>query len=150
MEQIVALKNIPNVVFAGFQDQTRLARAYAASDVFVLPSIAHETWGIVVNEAMNFSLPIVATDKVGSARDLVKDGDNGFIVPAGDVGALAGALGQLVGSPELRSRLGARSLRRITDWHFGTTADGVVQAAVGAVSASKPKPWVEDIGLTDE
>jgi glycosyltransferase involved in cell wall biosynthesis len=132
IEQVVARDRIPDVVFAGFQDQPSLGRAYAASDIFVLPSGWHETWGIVVNEAMNFSLPVVVTDKVGSAADLVQTGENGFVVPASDVDALAQSLEQLIVSRDLRMRMGEQSLRRIKEWHYGTTSEGIIQAALAA------------------
>jgi glycosyltransferase involved in cell wall biosynthesis len=137
MEQMVIGDNIPDVVFAGFLDQSQLPRAYVASDIFVLPSL-RETWGIVVNEAMNFSLPIVVTDKVGSALDLVVNGNNGFVVPHQDHSALERALERLIASAELRLHMGERSLRRISEWHFGTTAEGVVQAALVATGRRTP------------
>ena len=132
MERLVARERIPDVVLAGFQDQRRLGRAYAASDIFVLPSESHETWGIVVNEAMNFALPVVVTDKVGSGADLVRSGENGFVVPASEMDALIASLEQLITAPELRLEMGKRSLRRITDWNYGITVEGIVQAALAA------------------
>ena len=132
MERFVARNRIPDVVFAGFQDQAQLPKAYAASDIFVLPSVSHETWGIVVNEAMNFSLPIIVTDKVGSAIDLVRTAQNGYVVPATDLDALTRSLEKLVASPALRLRMGEQSLHRITEWRYATTAEGIVQAALAA------------------
>ena len=80
---------------AGFLNQSELPEAYVAADVFCLPSVLHETWGLVVNEALNFGLPVVVSDKVGCAADLVRPGWNGFVVPAGQPGPLADALEQL-------------------------------------------------------
>ena len=70
---------------------------YAAADVLVVPSIAtrtfREPWGLVVNEAMNQGLPVIASDAVGAvAGGLVRDGRNGLVVRAGDSGALAHAM----------------------------------------------------------
>ena len=77
-----------------------LRNLYAAADVLVLPSIPtrtfREPWGLVVNEAMNQGLPVIASDAVGAAAGgLVRDGRNGLVVPAGDSAALAGALRRL-------------------------------------------------------
>jgi glycosyltransferase involved in cell wall biosynthesis len=47
-----------------------------------------ETWGLAVNEAMNFALPIVVSDTCGCSYDLVTNGENGFIVPEGDISQL--------------------------------------------------------------
>src|SRR5262249_23578631 len=77
--------------FQNFTDKAGLAEYYAAADIFVLPSRS-ETWGLVINEAMEFGLPIVTTSAVGAAPDLVTDGENGYVVPPDDAGALAAAL----------------------------------------------------------
>jgi glycosyltransferase involved in cell wall biosynthesis len=89
-------------------DRSTLARYYAAADIFVLPSRS-ETWGLVINEAMEFGLPIVTTSAVGAAADLVAPGTNGLVVPPDDSNALAGALEQLVCDPGLRRAMGERS-----------------------------------------
>ena len=80
--------------------------------MLVVPSIPtrtfREPWGLVVNEAMNRGLAVIATDAVGAAAGgLVRDGDNGLIVPAGDSAALAEAIARLAGDPQLRARMGA-------------------------------------------
>jgi glycosyltransferase involved in cell wall biosynthesis len=90
---------------------TELRNFYAAADVLVLPSIPtrtfREPWGLVVNEAMNRGLPVIASDAVGAAGGgLVRDGHNGIVVPAGNPIALAAALRRLAGDPSLRTRLG--------------------------------------------
>jgi glycosyltransferase involved in cell wall biosynthesis len=96
------------VRFAGPVDRDELVPFYAEADVFVLPSRS-EPWGMVLNEAAAAGLPLVATEEVGAARDLIEDGVNGFIVPAGDEDALAEALRRLAADPALRAAAGARS-----------------------------------------
>src|SRR5712691_10202504 len=76
----VEKQRIRDVHFAGFLDQTQIAQAYTVADIFALVSAYDETWGLVVNEAMNFDLPIVVSDRVGCAADLVSHGKNGFVV----------------------------------------------------------------------
>lgn len=132
----VERERIPDVVFAGFYDQTRVPRAYAAADVFALVSKEHETWGLVVNEAMSFALPVVVSDKVGCAVDLVRD-ENGFVVPADRVELLAERLGELVDSPELRGRLGAASPDIVDDWRYEVGAAGVLDAVAAAVGSGR-------------
>src|SRR5205085_5919320 len=92
----------------GELDEHRLAEAYVAADVFALLS-THEPWGVVVNEAAASGLPLVLSDRVGAARDLLRDGENGLLVPAGDTDAAADALRRLAADPEVRARMGARS-----------------------------------------
>jgi len=84
---------------------------YASCDVLVLPSIPtrtfREPWGLVVNEAMNRGLPVIASDAVGAvAGGLVRDAHNGLVVPANDEPALAHALRRLADDGALRKRLG--------------------------------------------
>lgn len=128
LERTVAqLGRSDNVHFTGFVNQSELPKYYKAADVFVLPS-SRETWGLVINEAMNFSLPVVATDAVGAVPDLV-DEDNGRVVATDDVDALAEVLKTLLDSEQLRERLGEESSRRIESWGIEETADGIVDGA---------------------
>ena len=79
---------LTNVCFTGFVNQSALPRYYGACDVFVLPSI-DEPWGLAINEAMCAGLPIVASSEIGCVPDLVRDGGNGLLFPAGNIAALA-------------------------------------------------------------
>ena len=91
LEAAVAQRGWSSVRFCGFQNQTTLPDYYAACDVFVLPS-EREPWGLVVNEVMNAGKPVIVSDQVGAALDLVDDGVNGFVVPVGHVDTLADRL----------------------------------------------------------
>jgi glycosyltransferase involved in cell wall biosynthesis len=84
-----------------------LVDLYDRADVFVLPSLG-ECFGIATVEAMAAGLPVVASD-VGGTADIVDEGVNGYIVPAGDVRALAGALDGLIGDPARRAAMALRS-----------------------------------------
>jgi glycosyltransferase involved in cell wall biosynthesis len=119
-------RRLANVRFVGFKNQTEIAPYFAMSDVFVLPS-GFEPWGLVVNEAMCFGLPIIASDKVGAAGDLVEPGVNGFIYPAGDVSALAAHREQLVLSPALRHSAGQASGKLIQKWGIPQVVGGVLE-----------------------
>ncbi len=124
------------VRFTGFLNQSRLPSAYRLASVFVLPS-TEEMWGLVVNEAMSVGLPIVCTDAVGCAPDLVGP-DNGWIVPAGDVDALARALGEALGPETDLAAMGAASARRIARWGVAEAVEGFVEA-VKTVSARRSR-----------
>src|SRR5262249_17431496 len=99
------------VVWLGDAGPAQLRGVFAAADGLVVPSIPTRTfrgpWGLVVNEAMNRGLPVIASDAVGAAAGgLVRDGRNGLVVPAGDPGALAAAIARLAADVSLRARLG--------------------------------------------
>jgi glycosyltransferase involved in cell wall biosynthesis len=74
--------------FLGFRNQDQMGEVYVNSDMLVLPSRFSETWGLVVNEAMQFGLPAIVSDRVGCGPDLVEAGRTGWIFPAGDAIAL--------------------------------------------------------------
>jgi glycosyltransferase involved in cell wall biosynthesis len=139
LKEAVKTSAIPDVYFAGFMNQSEIARAYASADIFALPSKEHETWGVAVNEAMNFGVPIVVTDKVGSTVDLVRDGVNGFVVPFNDPIVLGNRLLRLVDSPQLRQSLGASSRELIRNWSYDSAAGGIISAVRHAVG---PERWL--------
>jgi glycosyltransferase involved in cell wall biosynthesis len=120
-----------------------LRNFYAASDVLVLPSIAtrkfREPWGLVVNEAMNRALPIIASDAVGAAAGgLVRAGHNGLIVPAGNPQALAEAIKGLAQDGALRRRLGDAGAHDVKDYTYAAWAEGFAQA-LASVGVSRER-----------
>jgi glycosyltransferase involved in cell wall biosynthesis len=96
------------VVFAGHATRPELPRWYGAADVFVLPSRS-EPWGMVLNEAAMAGLPLVATEAVGAAYDLIEPNVNGYLVPPDDVTALADAMRKVEADAEWRASAGRRS-----------------------------------------
>lgn len=111
----------------GFQPQRQLAALYDLCDLFVLPS-RRETWGLVVNEVMNAARPVIASDRVGAARDLVRDGVNGFVYPVGDVAALTARLRETLGDRERLAAMGRESRRIIEGWGFEQNVAGLKSA----------------------
>ena len=99
--------------FAGFLNQSEIGRAYAAADVLVLPSDEGETWGLVVNEAMQYGRPAIVSDRVGCGPDLIRDGDTGFVFPAGDRKALANRMTACVSNPERTAEMGRRAKEHV-------------------------------------
>jgi glycosyltransferase involved in cell wall biosynthesis len=116
-------------VVTGGLAEDELARRYVEADVFALLS-RHEPWGVVVNEAAASGLPLVLSDRVGAAHDLLREGDNGFMVPADDAVAAAAVLRRLDADPELRRRMGARSRELVRAWDY----DASVEAFLAATS----------------
>ncbi|HVG22697.1 MAG TPA: glycosyltransferase family 4 protein [Thermoanaerobaculia bacterium] len=114
------------VRFAGFVNQADLPKHYAMCDVFVLPSV-YEPRGAVINEAMACGLPVVVTDRCGSIGDIVLEGENAFIYPAGDAAALAHALDALA-DDGVRARMARRSREIIATWDYARGVEGVKQA----------------------
>ena len=122
------IASIPTVTHLGFQPTHTLIQLYALAERAVVPSRA-ETWGLSVNEALACGCPVVATDAVGAAHDLIEDGVNGYLVPVGDVAALAAAL--------VAHRPDARANRRIDRWSYEFGAE---QFAEGVELALRRQP----------
>jgi glycosyltransferase involved in cell wall biosynthesis len=118
----------------GDVDEERLAELYVAADVFALLSL-HEPWGVVVNEAAASGLPLVLSDRVGAAYDLLRDDENGLLLPAGDVDAAARAIQRLADDPELRRRMGARSRELVRGWGYEASVVSFVAAVRDATAA---------------
>lgn len=116
-----------DVRLAGFVNQAQLSAFYAASDCLVLPS-EYEPWGLVVNEAMAAGLPVIVSDKVGCAADLVRSGENGVVYRCGDLAALAEALGVVVTDADRRRCWGRRSREIISGWDYQADVQGIVGA----------------------
>ncbi len=85
-EEYVQLKNslkLNNIHFIGFKKKENLIEYYKAADAFVLPT-REDIWGLVINEALTYGLPVITTDNCLAGLELVENGVNGYIVPVGD------------------------------------------------------------------
>jgi glycosyltransferase involved in cell wall biosynthesis len=119
----------PDIVFAPFQNQSLMPRTYAVADLFVLPSYGRdETWGLAVNEAMCLGRPIIVSDHVGCAQDLVHPQRNGLVFPAGDVPALAEALRQALAEPHRLRAWGEQSREIIKGYSYEQATKGLLAA----------------------
>ena len=128
LERYAEENHLDNVAFMGFQNQTELPYFYFMSDVFVLPSGYGETWGLVVNEAMCYSLPVIVSDRVGCGGDLVTS-KNGYIFEYSNKKQLAQCLDRLVSDSSLRESFGSESLRVIRKYNQDLAANNILEAA---------------------
>jgi glycosyltransferase involved in cell wall biosynthesis len=113
------LRERPNVHATGAWPHRLAIEALRRSLFTVAPSLWPEPFGLVALEAAAAGRPIVASD-IGGLRDIVVDGETGFLVPPEDRPALVEALRKLIGDAELRGRLGAAAQLRATE--FSPTA----------------------------
>jgi glycosyltransferase involved in cell wall biosynthesis len=98
--RIAPLLEQPNVVLHGPLPHADVPRALASLDILVVPSIWPENSPLVIHEAFLAGVPVVAS-RIGGISELVTDGVNGLLFPAGDAAGLAGALGRIVHEPGL-------------------------------------------------
>ena len=123
------------VVFTGPIAGEEIIEAYVASDIFALIS-RHETWGVVVDEAAACGLPLILSDHVGAAHDLLRPGENGVLVPPDDVAATTAALRELVDDRDRRLRFGERSRELVAEWGYPGSVRGF-ETLLDAVAARR-------------
>jgi glycosyltransferase involved in cell wall biosynthesis len=135
LQELAVRLGIANGVrFPGYVPVEKAIVYYAAAYVYVLPSVTRrsgkESWGLVVNEAFNQGLPVIASEAVGAAAGgLVRDGETGLVVPERDAASLARSLQVLLDSPELRDRLSSSAKALVKTWNQEQMVDQF-QAAI--------------------
>ena len=126
------------VHFLPFANQTEMPSRYLLAELFVLPSRGcYETWGLAVNEAMHLGVPALVSDRVGCQRDLVTDGETGWVFAVDEPGALAARLGAALTAleaPGARDRWRAAVLERIGGYTYAQTTAGLLAGLAGLPS----------------
>jgi len=125
--------DLETVLFPGYVDNDRLPPYYGLADVFVLPSILtedfREPWGLVINEAMGSGTPVIASSEVGAAAaGVVRDCENGYIVPERNTGVLADRLKRLLSNPAKAEQMGQAAEEGIKEYSFDKMVDGFEDA----------------------
>ncbi|WP_316804869.1 glycosyltransferase family 4 protein [Pedobacter nototheniae] len=106
-----------NITFIDFQNQSQMPIIYQACDVFCLPSL-NETWGLAVNEAMAAGKPVLVSDAVGCAVDLVENKINGLIFKSQNLPDLIQSLKSLFHDKKEIKSMGLASYHKIQSWSF--------------------------------
>jgi glycosyltransferase involved in cell wall biosynthesis len=118
-----------NVHFSSFQNQSQMPRTYAACDLLVLPSYGpYETWGLAVNEAMCLGKPVIVSNHVGCAEDLVKSEVTGLVFEAGNRDALAAALTSALSDRARLLQWGANARELVRSYSYSEATMGLVSA----------------------
>lgn len=114
-------RKLKNVHFCGFMKKEKLLTVYRAADLFVLPT-REDIWGLVIQEAMAYALPVITTDRCVAGLEMVRDGVNGYIVPVEDAAALAEKMDALLAGP--MADMGAAALEGIRPYTIENMARG--------------------------
>ena len=125
--------DLDTVLFPGYVENENLPPYYGLADVFVLPSVQteifREPWGLVVTEAMASGTPVVTSNQVGiAAAGVVKDGENGYIVPERNPHVLADRLKRLLTDEDLRREMGGTASEVIFEYDYDRMIDGFMSA----------------------
>lgn len=117
----------------GHVDGQALTDLYSSADALVVPSL-YEPWGLVVHEGLAHGLPVITTDQVGAAEDLVDPGVNGYVVPAGDAQATADAMEAVARwTADERDRAVERSAETLATCSLDRGVDGFIRGCAIAV-----------------
>jgi glycosyltransferase involved in cell wall biosynthesis len=118
-----------NVHFIDFQNQSQMPEIYRLGDVFVLPSKGPgETWGLAVNEAMACGRPVIVSNKVGCAADLVHQNSNGYIITSGLQKELTKTMREMVSDTAKLKSMGELSLQIIQQWSIPVMVERMKKA----------------------
>ncbi|NBV41308.1 glycosyltransferase family 1 protein [bacterium] len=135
--EIIEDLTIPRVSVIPFLQKSELPAIYGIADVFVLPSLS-EPWGLVVNEAMAASLPVIASQKCGSTADLITHGKTGFSFVPTDPTRLADLMRMLASDPELRRSIGTAAFEKIGEYSSERSAERMGEAIRYAMTLPIP------------
>lgn len=115
-------KRLHHVHFVGFKTKEELASYYAAADLFVFMTRS-DVWGLVINEAMSFGLPVITTDKCIAGLELVKNNINGFIISVNDERSLKDKIEYILDDEEIKQSFGKYSLQSIQNYSIENMAN---------------------------
>ena len=127
LEDYIHDKKLSSCKILGFKNQIEIMNYYLVADAVVLPSNYLETWGLVINEAMNFNLPVLLSEKVGCAPDLCNL-QNGFIYKMGDIKTLANHIDFMVQNPNIAKRMGEESGALIQQYTYDAIISNLLQS----------------------
>lgn len=116
--------NPENIHFLDFQNQSKMPSIYQDCDLFCLPSHS-ETWGLSVNEAMAAGCPVIVSDKVGCAIDLIEESSSGWIFRSNDEHDLLIKLKQAVSDRKTLTKMGVYAKEKIENWSFITQINAI-------------------------
>jgi glycosyltransferase involved in cell wall biosynthesis len=118
------------VHFLPFANQSEMPARYLMADIFALPSRGlYETWGLAVNEAMHMGVPCLVSDLVGCQRDLVLDGETGWVCRAGDATHLREKLAVALATPPGQlEKIKHAIAEKISHYTYAQTTEGFLRA----------------------
>jgi glycosyltransferase involved in cell wall biosynthesis len=118
------------VHFLPFANQSGMPARYLLADLFALPSRGlYETWGLAVNEAMHMGVPCLVSDLVGCQRDLVLDGETGWVCRAGDPAHLREKLAAALALPPAQlEKIKRAAAEKISHYTYAQTTEGLLRA----------------------
>ncbi len=125
--EIIKELGLENVKFIDFKTGKDLTDYFQACDFFVLPTDG-EVWGLVVNEAMINSLPVITTTRCNAGLELIDNGINGLLIEPNDVEMLSNAMIKLIDNQELRDQISYNSYNSMKDHNIVKNKEAHIRA----------------------
>lgn len=132
-QELVEKNNLRNIHFEGFKVKDELKKYFMAADLFVLPT-REDIWGLVINEAMAYGLPVITTNRCIAGLEMVVNKKNGYLVDVEDVQGLADAIKMILKQMDLQL-LGENAIKMAEKY----TIEKMVQAHMEVFENSSKK-----------
>lgn len=113
--ELVSKHKLTNLYFFNFKNKDELKKYYKAADLFVLPTRG-DIWGLVINEAMSFGLPVITTDRCVAGLELIENYKNGFIIPINDEKKLAQKINLIFLNENIRKTMEKENIKKINNY----------------------------------
>jgi glycosyltransferase involved in cell wall biosynthesis len=128
MEDYIQQNSLSEVYLTGFINQSVISKYYEIADVFVMCSGIGETWGLSVNEIMNFEKPVLISKTCGCSTDLVEEGENGYTFEEGNIKQLSQLLADVLENDNFLISAGEKSKKIIESFSINNITENIVQA----------------------
>ena len=120
--EIIKKLKLEHVHFIDFLKKEELLKYCKAADIFVLPT-REDIWGLVINEAMACGLPIITTNKCVAGLELIKDNENGFIIPVSNITELSDKINVILNDKNLQLKISYNNLDKIKEYTIENMAE---------------------------
>lgn len=130
LQNIIEEMHLSNFHFVEFANKEIVQKYYLGSDIFVLPTRG-DTWGLVINEAMSFGLPVITTKSCVAGYELIEDYENGFLIDSEDIEDLHKKIEFLIENRNIVNRMGDNNIRKIQPYNLENMAFVIYSALRG-------------------
>ncbi len=125
-KNFIKKNRLENVSLKGFVNQRELRKYYKMSELMIVTSL-YETWGLVINEAFCFQVPVICTSKCGAAKDLIINGKTGYTYKSGNLNQLKNRLKFILNDKKLRKKMSLNIKNHIKKYSIVKTVESLLK-----------------------
>ena len=127
LKSLVSSKNMEGITFLPSCEWHEVPARYALADVAILPSLS-EPFGFLVNEALVYGMPIIVSNRCGSAFDLVQEGENGYTFDPTKKEDLVEKMGMMINNISEHRTMGEKGKKLVAHFHPDLICDDIIKA----------------------